>query len=83
MPPISFCVVIAIFAIKASFPIANPARTSPYRFYQYWLNTDDRDVISYLKYFTWLEQSEIEEYEQAVLSEPEKWLYDILAEVTE
>ena len=27
-------------------------RTSPYRFYQFWMNTDDKDVINYLKYFT-------------------------------
>ena len=31
-------------------------RTSPYRFYQFWLNTDDRDVVNYLKYFTFLPQ---------------------------
>ena len=36
-------------------------RTSPYRFYQYWLNTDDRDVMTYLKYFTWLDEREIAE----------------------
>src|SRR5881394_2126324 len=32
-------------------------RTSPFRFYQFWLNTDDRDVVSYLKCFTFLERS--------------------------
>ena len=37
----------------------DPERTSPYRFYQFWLNTDDRDVVDYLKYFTWLSQDEI------------------------
>jgi tyrosyl-tRNA synthetase len=31
-------------------------RTSPYRFYQFWLNTDDRDVVNYLKFFTFLPQ---------------------------
>jgi tyrosyl-tRNA synthetase len=36
------------------------ARTSPYRFYQFWLNTDDKDVINYLKYFTFLPKEEIE-----------------------
>jgi tyrosyl-tRNA synthetase len=30
----------------------SPERTSPYRFYQFWLNTDDADVINYLEYFT-------------------------------
>jgi tyrosyl-tRNA synthetase len=37
----------------------DPARTSVYRFYQYWIRTDDRDVIRYLKYFTFLNQAEI------------------------
>jgi tyrosyl-tRNA synthetase len=46
--------------------------TSPYRFYQFWLNTDDRDVIVYLKYFTWLLKTEIEELEQSAKAAPEK-----------
>ena len=46
--------------------------TSPYRFYQFWLNTDDRDVITYLKFFTWLSKEEIGELEQTVKSAPEK-----------
>ena len=32
----------------------DPERTSPYQFYQFWLNTDDRDVERYLKLFTFL-----------------------------
>ncbi len=39
--------------------------TSPYRFYQYWLNTDDADVVKYLNYFTWLDRHEIAELEAA------------------
>ena len=46
--------------------------TSPYRFYQFWLNTDDRDVISYLKFFTWLSREEIAAMEESVRTEPEK-----------
>ena len=46
--------------------------TSPYRFYQFWLNTDDRDVITYLKFFTWLSREEIQELEESVRTEPEK-----------
>jgi tyrosyl-tRNA synthetase len=46
--------------------------TSPYRFYQFWLNTDDRDVITYLKFFTWLSKDEIDQLEESVKSEPEK-----------
>jgi tyrosyl-tRNA synthetase len=50
----------------------SPERTSPYRFYQYWLNQDDRDVVGYLKYFTWLTQPEIEDMERQVLAHPER-----------
>jgi len=38
----------------------DPQRTSVYKFYQFWINTDDRDVIPYLKYFTFLALDEIE-----------------------
>ena len=38
----------------------DPERTSPYRFYQFWLNVEDEKVINYLKYFTFLEREEIE-----------------------
>src|SRR5438445_5202447 len=37
----------------------DPTLTSPYRFYQFWINTDDRDVERYLKVFTLLSQDEI------------------------
>jgi tyrosyl-tRNA synthetase len=47
-------------------------RTSPYRFYQFWFNTDDRDVIGYLKFFTWLKEKDILELESAVQEQPEK-----------
>jgi tyrosyl-tRNA synthetase len=46
--------------------------TSPYRFYQFWLNTDDRDVITYLKFFTWLTREEIAGLEESLRAEPEK-----------
>ena len=49
----------------------DPARTSPFRFYQFWLNTDDRDVAKYLKFFTWLDPPAIEELERAVVEAPE------------
>ncbi|MEW6505190.1 MAG: tyrosine--tRNA ligase [Chloroflexota bacterium] len=50
----------------------DPRRTSPYRFYQFWLNTDDRDVIHYLKVFTFLTQREIEELHHALEERPEQ-----------
>lgn len=46
------------------------ALVSPYAFYQFWLNTDDADVISRLKVFTFLDRSEIERLEALVASEP-------------
>src|SRR5262244_782652 len=46
--------------------------TSPYRFYQFWLNTDDRDVITYLRFFTWLSPEQISELENALRSAPEQ-----------
>jgi len=39
----------------------DPKRTSVYKFYQFWINTDDRDVIRYLKYFTFLSAEQIAE----------------------
>jgi tyrosyl-tRNA synthetase len=50
----------------------DPKLTSPYRFYQFWLNTDDRDVLMYLKFFTWLSKDEIDQLEQSVKTAPEK-----------
>jgi tyrosyl-tRNA synthetase len=49
-----------------------PQRTSPYRFYQFWLNTDDRDVVNYLKFFTWLGEQDVRELEEAVAQHPEQ-----------
>jgi tyrosyl-tRNA synthetase len=50
----------------------DPARTLPFRFYQFWLNTDDRDVIAYLKYFTFLDRATIESLEEATRTAPER-----------
>ena len=44
--------------------------TSPYALYQFWLNTDDRDVIDRLKVFTFLSRAEIEELEASVSDSP-------------
>jgi tyrosyl-tRNA synthetase len=48
----------------------DPEQTSPYRFYQFWLNTDDGDVINYLKYFTWLDRATIADLENALFERP-------------
>jgi tyrosyl-tRNA synthetase len=48
----------------------DPKRTSVYRFYQFWVNTDDRDVVRYLKYFTFLSKEEIEALEKKHAGNP-------------
>src|SRR5438093_412814 len=50
----------------------DPERTSPFRFYQFWLNTEDGDVVQYLKYFTFLDRAAIEAFEAAHRAAPEK-----------
>ena len=49
----------------------DPERTSPYAFYQYWLNVDDRDVGTYLRWFTLLSRDEIEALEVGMATRPE------------
>lgn len=50
----------------------DPALTSPFRFYQFWINVDDRDVVQYLKFFTWLSREEIAELEEKVRTAPQE-----------
>lgn len=50
----------------------DPKKTSPYEFYQFWLNQDDRDVVKYLKYFTFLSHDEIDALAEKVKTQPEK-----------
>lgn len=47
-------------------------KTSPYRFYQFWLNQGDAEVIDYLKYFSWLTQEEITDLAQKTAEHPER-----------
>jgi tyrosyl-tRNA synthetase len=49
----------------------DPARTSPYKFYQFWINTDDRDVGQMLRFFTLKERTEIEALDAATTGKPE------------
>ena len=49
-------------------------KTTPYEFYQFWINTDDRDVIKFLKYFTFLSLEEIAAVETEFLAAPESRL---------
>ncbi len=50
----------------------DPERTTPFRFYQFWLNTDDRDVVRYLKFFTFLDRDAIRELEGVSRIAPER-----------
>ncbi len=48
------------------------AMTTPYKFYQFWINVDDRDVGKYLRFFTLFPRKRVEELDDAVASAPEK-----------
>lgn len=49
----------------------DPKKTSPYEFYQFWFNQDDRDVVKYLKYFTFLSHEEIDALDAETKAHPE------------
>ena len=49
----------------------DPKKTSPYEFYQFWFNQDDRDVVRYLKYFTFLSHEEIDALDAETKEHPE------------
>lgn len=50
----------------------DPVRTSPFKFYQFWLNVDDRDAVTYLKHFTFLDRRAIDALEAATKASPER-----------
>ena len=50
----------------------DPGRTSPFRFYQFWINATDEDALKYLRYFTLLDRPEIDEITAAHEEEPWK-----------
>jgi tyrosyl-tRNA synthetase len=50
----------------------DPALTTPYEFYQFWFNVDDRDAARYLKFFTFLDAAAVASLEAASAKEPEK-----------
>ncbi|GIF17271.1 tyrosyl-tRNA synthetase [Actinoplanes tereljensis] len=49
----------------------DPEMTSPYAFYQFWINSDDRDVSQYLRYFSFKSREELEELEKATAERPQ------------
>jgi tyrosyl-tRNA synthetase len=50
----------------------DPERTSPFRFYQFWLNSEDRDVVAYLRFFTFKSQDEVAMLEKETQDRPEQ-----------
>jgi tyrosyl-tRNA synthetase len=48
----------------------DPSMTSPYAFFQFWLNADDRDIPTYLRYYSMRSHDEIEELDEATRNEP-------------
>ena len=50
----------------------DPAKTSPYAFYQFWLNVPDADAVSYLRLFTLLDLATIDDLAQAAARAPER-----------
>jgi len=50
----------------------DPARTRPFKFYQFWLNTDDRDVVPHLRCFTFFDRATIDALDAATKRAPEK-----------
>ena len=50
----------------------DPARTSPYKFYQFWVNVDDRDAGRYLRFFSLLSRQEIEAFDREIAERPQE-----------
>ncbi len=50
----------------------DPSRTSPYKFFQFWINIDDRDAARYLRFFTLLSRDEIESLEREMADRPQE-----------
>ena len=50
----------------------DPAKTTPYQFYQFWINADDQSVVTYLRYFTFLGREELLALEETTRTQPEK-----------
>lgn len=50
----------------------DPKRTSPYKFYQFWLNADDGDVMNFIRFYTFFDSTRIAELEEQVTNRPEE-----------
>jgi len=72
MPLVTTAAGVKFGKTEAGAVWLDPQLTSPFRFYQFWLNTDDRDVVKYLKFFTFLGREEIAAFESLVAAAPER-----------
>ena len=72
MPLVTMASGVKFGKTEAGTVWLDPNRTSPFLFYQFWLNTDDRDVVNYLKFFTFLDRSRVAELESATEVAPER-----------
>lgn len=70
MPLVTTAAGVKFGKTEAGAVWLDPKRTSPFAFYQFWLNTDDRDAVRYLKSFTFLAQEVIAELERTVAEAP-------------
>ncbi len=60
----------------------DPTMTSPYKFYQFWLNADDRDITKFLRYFTFRSREEVEALEQQYTETPQVLKQTLAEELT-
>jgi tyrosyl-tRNA synthetase len=84
MPLVATATGVKFGKTEAGAVWLDAALTSPFRFYQFWLNTDDRDTVTYLKYFTFLDRGEIAALLDEMTKAPEKRVAQraLAAEVT-
>jgi tyrosyl-tRNA synthetase len=72
MPLVTTAAGVKFGKTEAGTVWLDPERTSPFRFYQFWLNTADADAIRYLKYFTFLGEDRIEALADETEASPER-----------
>lgn len=74
MPLVTTAAGVKFGKTEAGAVWLDPARTSDFQFFQFWLNTDDRDAVKYLKYFTFLTEEPVTALERELAAAPEKRL---------
>jgi tyrosyl-tRNA synthetase len=72
MPLVTTAAGVKFGKTEAGAVWLDPGRTSDFQFYQFWLNTDDRDAVKYLKFFTFLDEERVKALEAELSAAPEK-----------